>query len=40
MAPQTSEADTAVIDTLRLTAEEAAGLLEAGEVSVEEFARA
>ena len=33
MAPQAAEADVAVIDTLRLTAEEAAGLLERGEVS-------
>ena len=37
MAPQTSEADVAVIDTLRLTAEEAAGRLEQGEVSGEEL---
>ena len=40
MAPQPSEADVAVIDTLRLTAEEAAGLLEQGEVSGEELSGA
>lgn len=40
MAPQTAAGDTAVIDTLRLTAEDAAGLLERREVSGEELAGA
>ena len=40
VAPQASEADRSVIDTLRLTAEEAAGLLERGEVSGDELAGA
>ena len=40
VAPKPSEADLAVIDTLRLTAEEAAGLFERGEVSGDELAGA
>ena len=40
MAPQTAEGDGALIDTLRLTAEDAAGLLERREVSGEELAGA
>jgi aspartyl-tRNA(Asn)/glutamyl-tRNA(Gln) amidotransferase subunit A len=40
VVPQTAERDGPVIDTLRLTAEEAAGLLERGEVSGDELAGA
>ena len=40
MAPQTAAGDKALIDTLKLTAEEAVGLLERGEVSGEELAGA
>jgi aspartyl-tRNA(Asn)/glutamyl-tRNA(Gln) amidotransferase subunit A len=40
VAPQTAERDAAVIDTLRLTAEEAAEMLERAEVSGDELAGA